>query len=129
MNSTDVSGWEVMMVRLLRRLMDSITLSTSTDFSTSPSRENRPVSMSNTNRAAAAMTMSDRSRARPTSNPVYFFRIMAAMSVPPVEAFRLKRMPEPRAGRMMAKKASSILLVVRGAERGTRISKTWVSPA
>ena len=43
---------------------------------------------------------------------------MAAMSVPPVEEPRLKRMAEPRAGRITAKKSSSISSSVRGRSMG-----------
>ena len=101
-----------------------MALSTSTDLRARPSREHRPARMSNTNRAAAAITTSDTSRARPTSMPVYFFRIMAMMSVPPEEASILNRMAAPRAGRMTAKKSSSISSSVRGPSSGHTHPKT-----
>ena len=106
-----------------------MALSTSTDLRARPSREHSPAVMSNTNRAAAAITTSEISRARPTSMPVYFFRIMAAMSVPPEEASMLKRMAEPRAGRITAKKSSSTSWSVRGALMGNTQENTWIMPA
>jgi hypothetical protein len=104
-----------------------MTESTSTDFRARPSREKRPVSTSKTRRAEAAMKTSEASSARPTSMPVYFFRIIAIMSVPPVEAPMLKRMAAPRAGRRTAKKSSSIFSPVKGRERGKNRSKSWMT--
>ena len=108
----------------MRRLKDSMALSTNTDLRARPSREHSPAVMSKTKRAAAAMTTSERSRARPTSRPVYFLRIMAAISVRPEEASMLKRMAEPRAGRITAKNSSSMSWSVRGRSMGNAHSKS-----
>ena len=117
------------MKKAFRRLKDSMAESTSTDLRARPSREHRPAWMSKITRAAAAMATSEKSRACPTSRPVYFFRIMAAMSVPPEEAPMLNRMAEPKAGRMTANKSSSISWSVRGPARGQSTSKTCTRPA
>ena len=45
-------------------------------------------------------------------------RIMARMSVPPVELWMLNRMAEPSEGRMTAKKSSRVFWSVSGADRG-----------
>ena len=63
---------------------------------------------------------------------VYFFKFPNNFSMGGVSGLAVllgELVHVPRAGRMMAKKASSILLDVRGPERGTRISKSWVRPA
>ena len=54
------------------------------------------------------MNTSATSSARPMSSPVNFLRIMAVMSVPPVLAPKLNSSAEPSAGRITAKKSSSI---------------------
>ena len=55
---------------------------------------------------------------------VYFLSIMAMISVPPLEAPRLKRMAVPTAGRKMANSSSSKGSVVRGLLKGqTRSSR------
>ena len=63
-----------------------------------PSSENRPVRISNTNIAENAMSVSLTSSALPISRLVYFLRIIATISVPPLEALQLKRIAEPTAG-------------------------------
>ena len=63
---------------------------------------------------AAVITASDIMRARPMSKLEYFFRIMAMISVPPLEAPILNRIAEPRAGSAMAKHNSSMGCSVRG---------------
>lgn len=62
------------------------------------------------------------SSAMPIFREVYFLRIMATMSVPPLEASRLKRMAEPTAGSPTAKRSSISGWEVSGAERGITIS-------
>ena len=54
------------------------------------------------------MATSTISRARPTSIPECFFKISAPISVPPVEALILNKIAAPTAGRITAKKSSSI---------------------
>ena len=48
----------------------------------------------------------------------YFFRIMAMISVPPLDAPILKRIAEPSAGSAMAKHSSSIGCPVSGWSMG-----------
>ena len=67
-----------------------------------------------TMRVAAVIRTSTYSSALPMSMLVYFLRIMARMSVPPVELSRLNRMAAPREGRITAKNSSSIFWFVRG---------------
>ena len=62
------------------------------------------------------------SKARPISKLEYFLRIMATMSVPPLEAPILKRMAEPRAGSTIAKHSSSIGWSVKGWSMGKKRS-------
>lgn len=75
------------MEKNLHRLMLSMTESTTKALRNNPSRENMPVSMPKKKQAAKAMTLSLTKRALPMSEMlVYFFKIMATMSVPPEEA-------------------------------------------
>ena len=86
--------------------MLSITESTTNALITRPSSENRPVRMPNTKQAEAAISASLTSSALPMSRLVYFLRIIATMSVPPLEALQLKRIAEPTAGSIIAKHSS-----------------------
>ena len=70
--------------------------------------------ISNTKNPAAVIRASESRRARPMSKLEYFFRIMATISVPPLEAPMLKRIAEPSAGRAMAKQSSSMGWSVSG---------------
>ena len=70
------------------------------------------------------MARSDTSSARPTSRPVYLERIMATMSVPPVEAPTLNTMALPMAGRATAKHSSSRVSSVKGWGMGYTFSKS-----
>ena len=49
-------------------------------------RENKPVDGPNTKNELTAINRSEQSSACPTSSRVYFFKISAAISVPPEEA-------------------------------------------
>ena len=106
-------------MKLFRRFRDSMTVSTSTLLRARPSTEHRPVSTSKNRNVEAAMSTSEHSRARPISRLVYFRRIMARISVPPVEPSRLKRMAEPKAGKATAKNSSRIFWSVSGPLSGT----------
>ena len=53
------------------------------------------------NVAENAMSASLTSSALPISRLVYFLRIIATISVPPLEALQLKRIAEPTAGSIM----------------------------
>ncbi len=64
------------------------------------------------------MTQSLMKSAFPMSTLLYFFTIIAMMSVPPVDAPILKRIAEPTAGRPTAKKSSSSGSSVKGASIG-----------
>ena len=55
-------------------------------FRKQAAQENRPVVISNTKQAETAISRSTASKAVPIFIEVYFFRIMATMSVPPLEA-------------------------------------------
>ena len=74
-------------------------------------------------RVEVAMSTSTHSRALPMSMLENRLRIMARMSVPPVELCILNRMAEPREGRMTAKNSSRVFWSVRGADRGTSHSR------
>ena len=63
-------------------------------FVNKPHRENRPVVISNTKQAETAISRSTASKAVPIFIEVYFFRIMATMSVPPLEAPMLNMIAE-----------------------------------
>ena len=82
----------------LRRLKDSMALSTSTDLNTSPAGRKGRTSISKRNRRGGDGYRRRPAGRAPTSMPENFFRIMAAMSVPPVEALMLNRIAEPNAG-------------------------------
>ena len=77
------------MEKNLHRLMLSMTESTTKAFKKRPRMENMPVSTPKRKQAARAMTLSLANRALPMSEMlVYFFKIMATMSVPPEEALQ-----------------------------------------
>ena len=78
------SGLCVTMVKYLLMLMLSITLSTTSALASSPSRENKPVSMPKTTPASVAMIKSVQNSALPISRLVNFLKIIATISVPPV---------------------------------------------
>lgn len=58
--------------------------------------------MSKTKQAESATIRSVKKRAAPMSVLVCFFKIMATMSVPPLDAPMLKRMADPKAGSAIA---------------------------
>ena len=89
-----------------------------------PSRENSPVSMSKMKKPAAVINASEMSHAFPISKLEYFLRIMAMMSVPPLEDPMLNKIADPRAGSAMAKHNSSIGSSVKGAFIGKSLSNT-----
>ena len=60
----------------------------------------------NTKQPARVMKKSVARRAFPMSALVYFFMIMAMISVPPLEAPMLNRIADPTAGRAMANASS-----------------------
>ena len=75
------------MEKNLHRLMLSITESTTKALRNRPRMENMPVWMPKKKQEARAMTLSLTNKAFPISEIlVYFFRIMAIISVPPLEA-------------------------------------------
>ena len=74
----------------------------------SPRKEYNPVSMSNTKQPAMVMIISVTRSAFPMSKLEYFFKTIAMMSVPPLDAPILNRMALPSAGRAMAKHSSNI---------------------
>ena len=76
-------------------------VSTITALTASPSRENSPVSIPKNRMDEAAIRQSDSSRALPTSSDIYFFKIIATISVPPELPPRLNKMALPAAGRKM----------------------------
>ena len=95
------------MVKDLLRFMFSITKLTVRLLVPRPSRENSPVVAPKAGKAAAAMKKSARNRALPMSALVYFLRIMAMMSVPPVEAPTLNSTAAPTEGSSTPKISSS----------------------
>lgn len=96
------SGLSQMMLKYLQRLIDSMTLSMTRDLTMRPTKEKRPVLMSKTKQAESATIRSVKKRAAPMSVLVCFFKIMATMSVPPLDAPMLKRMADPKAGSAIA---------------------------
>ena len=90
----------------------------------SPSRENSPVSISKIKNPDAVINASEINNALPMSKLEYFFRIIAMISVPPLEEPMLKRIADPSAGRAMAKHNSSIGSSVKGECIGKSRSST-----
>ena len=76
----------------------------------------------NTMAAASTMPRSLSISARPTSRLVYLLRIIATMSVPPVEAPMLNTIALPMAGRITAKQSSRKTSLVSGADSGNASS-------
>ena len=66
------------------------------------------------NRPATVMSASATISAMPMFMLVYLRTIIAMMSVPPLEAFRLNRIAEPNAGSRTAKHSSSSGWLVSG---------------
>ena len=97
------------------------------DLKSRPVIENSPVSMPKAAQAARVITKSEAIRALPIFRLVYFFKIMATISVPPLEASMLNSSAEPKAGRRMAKKSSSIGSLVKGLSMGKSHSSPWVN--
>ena len=110
------------MVKYLHMLILSITLSTTSDFARSPQRENRPVCASKTRQDASTINRSTRNSAPPIFSFVYFFKIMAIISVPPPEAPTLNKMAELAAGSTIAQISSSTGCEVSGADIGNHFS-------
>lgn len=117
------SGLLHITLKYLHWLMLSITLSTRRDVTPSPRIEYSAVSISKTKKLAKVIMQLVASNAFPMSNEVYFRRIIAIISVPPLEAPILKRIAEPMAGRMIAKHNSNTGWSVNGASSGCTHSK------
>ena len=95
-------------LKYLERLKLSIKVSIINERIASPRNEYSPVAMSNMKQPATVISTSVIKRACPISTLEYFFRIMAMISVPPLEEPMLNRIAEPRDGSAMAKQSSSI---------------------
>ena len=95
-------------LKYLERLKLSIKVSIINERIASPRNEYSPVAMSNMKQPATVISTSVIKRACPISTLEYFFRIMAMISVPPLEEPMLNRIAEPRAGSAMAKQSYSI---------------------
>ena len=117
-----------MMLKHLHRLMFSITSSITRDLAARPMVENSPVSGPNTKKEAATEAMSTNMRTVPMFKLVCFFRIMAIMSVPPLDAPMWNRMAVLMAGRKMANISSKSGSVVSGRDSGQRLSLIHISP-
>lgn len=124
MKSQIGSGWSHTTLKYFERLKLSMKVSIINERIARPSKEYKPVSMPNIKKPAAVINASDTSRARPMSKLEYFFRIIAMISVPPLDAPILKRIAEPRAGRTIAKQSSSIGWSVKGSDIGYSLSMT-----
>ena len=74
----------------------------------SPSKEYNPVLISKIKNPAIVINRSESIRAGPILKLEYFFKIIAIISVPPLELPMLNKMAEPRAGSAIAKQSSSI---------------------
>ena len=110
------------MVKYLHRLIFSMAVSMTMVFVNKPHRENRPVVISNTKQAETAISRSTASKAVPIFIEVYFFRIMATMSVPPLEAPMLNMIAELMPGMAMAKISSRTGWSVSGPDMGNSFS-------
>lgn len=77
------------------RLKLSINVSIMKERIESPSRENSPVSISKIKNPDAVINASEINNALPMSKLEYFFRIIAMISVPPLEEPMLKRIADP----------------------------------
>ena len=93
------------------------------DLAASPMVENSPVSGPNTKNEDATAATSTSIRTVPMFRLVCFFKIMAMISVPPLDAPRLKRMAVPTAGRKIANISSSRGSSVRGRASGQTRSR------
>lgn len=102
--------------------MLSMTLSITSDLVNSPSIENRKVFISKIKNADSVINRSLNRSALPILTLVYFFKIIATTSVPPLDAPMLNRMAEPRPGRTIAKTNSSMGSSVRGLSKGQKYS-------
>ena len=111
-------------VKYFDRLKLSINVSIMKERIESPSRENSPVSISKIKNPDAVINASEINNALPMSKLEYFFRIIAMISVPPLEEPMLKRIADPSAGRAMAKHNSSIGSSVKGECIGKSRSST-----
>ena len=125
------SGSLQIIVKYLHRLMLSITLSTTSDFASRPHSEQSPVCASNTKQEAATIPRSTTNSAAPIFIVVYFFKIIATISVPPPEAPILNSTAELKAGRTMAyinsSTGSSVSGPSIGNSRSARLSATDIS--
>ena len=74
----------------------------------SPSKEYNPVLISKIKNPAIVINRSESIRAGPILKLEYFFKIIAIISVPPLEDPILKRIAEPSAGSAIANITSSI---------------------
>ena len=88
------------------------------DFAISPRLENNPVVGPNTKKAMTTDVRSTSSKALPIFMLVCFFKTMATISVPPLDAPILNRMADPKPGQKIAKISSSSGSWVRGLVRG-----------
>ena len=110
--------------KALRRLKDSMALSTSTDLRARPSREHSPARDVKDKEGGRRDNHVREEQGTPYVQAGVFFENHAAISVPPEEASMLKRMAEPRAGRITAKNSSSMSWSVRGRSMGNAHSKS-----
>ena len=88
----DVAAWVETTVTYLRELIPSMTISTRKVFIKRPSIAYSPVRAPNSGKVAAVIKKSEASNALPISIEVYLDKIIATMSVPPVEAPMLNAM-------------------------------------
>ena len=103
-----------MILKHLHRFKLAITSSITRDLAASPMVENSPVSGPKIKKEETTAAASTSMSTVPMLKLVYFFRIMARMSVPPLEAPIWNRIALPKAGRKMAKRSSRTGSVVRG---------------
>lgn len=113
-------------LKYLHKLMLSITLSINKDEIPNHNNEYKVVVMSKTKKLHNVITPFVTSNARPISRDVYFFNIMAIISVPPLEAPTLNKMADPRAGSIIAKQSSKNGSLVKGKDKGESHSSTEI---
>lgn len=101
-------------MKYFERFKLSIKLSIRAERKINPNNEYRPVLTSKMRNPDKVKIISEIMRPLPMSTLVYFFRIMAITSVPPLDAPILNKIAEPKAGSKIAKTNSSRGSLVSG---------------
>ena len=117
------SGSSHTTLKYLDRLKFSIKVSTIKERIVSPSNEYNPVLISKIKKPAIVIKRSENIRAGPILKLEYFFKIIAIISVPPLELPMLNKIADPKAGSAIAKHSSRIGWSVNGSFIGQMRSR------